>query len=36
MTAGELSRTVLWSKPTLSEGVKQYQKKHRIKVELKL
>ncbi len=32
LSAGELSRTLLWNKPTLTEAAKDFQKKHKIKV----
>ena len=34
-TAGELARIILWSAPTMSQGISNYEKKHRIKVVLK-
>lgn len=33
-TPGELSRVILWSSPNLQTAVKNYEKKHNIKVKI--
>ena len=32
VSAGELSRTLLWNKPTLKQSAQDFQKKHGVKV----
>lgn len=31
-TAGELSRTILWSAPSLRKGIANFEKKHHVKI----
>ena len=31
-TAGELSRTILWSAPSLAGGIANFEKKHHVKI----
>ena len=34
MSAGSLSRYILWNKPTLKASVKDYEKKHNAKINI--